>query len=135
MDLEALVNADVLAGLGIFTDQGLNVEALVCAIVDGSVDLDLLGHDLVAADLLVALGLDADVILDDNGLGIDIGTACGCAGDETPDDVDGPNNPNNPNNPDDPGTSNPVPEPATAALGLMAAGGLTMAMRRRRNNA
>jgi len=131
-DLETLLDAEVLAGLGILTDDGLNVEALLCAIVDGSLTVEFLDQQVAAIDVFASLGIDLMAILDENGLALDLDLACGCTGGNGPDSPTDPNNPNNPNDPNNPGTSNPVPEPATAMLGLMGAGSMVLAMSRRR---
>lgn len=129
LDVEALLALDLNAGLGIFAEDGLHIDALVCALLESQVNADLFGYDVIDADLLAQIGLALGVDLTDQGLGVELGLDCGCEGDY----MDEPVNPADPQNPNDLDPAvNPVPEPASAALGLMGLGAIVAATRRRR---
>lgn len=127
VDVEALVNAAALLDADIVTDDGIYVDALLCALVEGDLDVGLFGHDVLNLDAIVSIGAALGLDVDPTGLDLALTT-----GDCTVCDVD-PNLPDGgPNTPDaDP--SSAVPEPATAALGAMSIGAIAMMTRRRRN--
>lgn len=126
IDVDALVNLAAIADANIITDHGIDVDALVCVLANGSLDVGLLGTNVVSTDLVVNIGAALGFVIDPTGL--DLGLAVGeCDTCDT-----GPHGPTDPNNPDG-GPTSPVPEPATAALGLMGLGAMAIAARRRRN--
>lgn len=125
VDVEALVNAAALLDAGIVTEDGIYVDALLCALVEGDLDVGLFGHDVLNVDAIVSIGAALGLDVDPQGLDLALTT-----GDCTVCDVD-PNNPGG--NPNEPGGTSAVPEPATAALGAMSIGAIAMMTRRRRN--
>lgn len=126
IDIDALVDAAAIADANIITNHGVDIDALVCVLANGSLDVSAFGTNVVSTDLVVNIGAALGFVIDPTGL--DLGLA---VGECTTCDA-GPNGPTGPNNPGGQPTS-PVPEPATAALGLMGLGAMAIAARRRRN--